>query len=71
MLTKMSSVLGLGQNVVRSVANVTGNNAVTDFLDDKISTLKSSADGASSEIEGTKKAVGDVGHSVGKMKDGV
>jgi hypothetical protein len=69
MFRKMSEMLGGAQNLVRSVTNLTGSNAVADSLDDTLSDLKYKSDSTSSTIESTENGVRDVGRSVDQMND--
>jgi methyl-accepting chemotaxis protein len=69
MFRKMSEMLGGAQNLVRSVTNLTGSNAIADSLDDTLSGLKSKADSTSSTIESTENSVGDVARSVDQIND--
>ena len=69
MFRKMSEMLGGAQNLVRSVTNLTGTNAVADSLDNTLSDLKYKSDSASSNIESTENSVRDVGRSVDQMND--
>ncbi|MQX37596.1 hypothetical protein [Roseospira navarrensis] len=69
MFSKISSMLGEATNLVRSVTNVTGSNAITDAIDDGLSTMKYNSDTASSNIEGTKGNLEGVGDAAGRLSD--
>jgi len=69
MFLKISEMLGGATNLLRSVANVTGSNAIADSLDDALSTLKSQSDGVASNLDGVQNRVQGVGQAADDMKD--
>jgi len=69
MFTKISALLGEATNLVRSVANVTGSNAVTDTIDDTLSTLKYNSDTAASNIDGAQGNLEGIGDAAGRLSD--
>ncbi|WP_299442370.1 hypothetical protein [uncultured Rhodospira sp.] len=69
MFRAFSDMLGGAQNLVRSVTNVTGSNALTDSVDKALSSAKSQSDSTSSTIEHAETDVNNIGRAAEDMND--